>query len=60
MPDWLKNKVNNSNLILFDGTLWTDDEMIKEKVGIKTGKRMGHISMSGPEGSLESFKDLEI
>ena len=60
MPDWLKNKVNKSNLILFDGTLWTDDEMIKEKVGIKTGKRMGHISMSGPEGSLESFKDLEI
>ena len=36
------------------------DEMIKDKVGIKTGKRMGHISMSGAEGSLESFKDIEI
>ncbi len=60
MPGWLKDRINNSNLILFDGTLWTDDEMIKEKVGIKTGKRMGHISMSGSDGSLENFKNLTI
>mgnify|MGYP001298058900 CR=1 FL=1 len=60
MPGWLKDRINNSNLVLFDGTLWTDDEMIKEKVGIKTGKRMGHISMSGSDGSLENFKSLTI
>ena len=60
MPGWLKDRINNSNLVLFDGTLWTDDEMIKEKVGIKTGKRMGHISMSGSDGSLENFKNLTI
>ena len=60
MPDWLKNRINNSSLILFDGTLWTDDEMIKENVGIKTGKRMGHMSMSGSEGSIEAFKGLNI
>jgi pyrroloquinoline quinone biosynthesis protein B len=34
--------------------------MIKQKVGIKTGKRMGHISMSGKEGSLEMFKEINI
>ena len=60
MPDWLKDRIDNSNLILFDGTLWTDDEMIKENVGIKTGQRMGHMSMSGPEGSIEAFKNLNI
>ena len=60
MPGWLKDRINNSNLVLFDGTLWTDDEMVKEKVGIKTGKRMGHISMSGSDGSLENFKNLTI
>ncbi len=60
MPDWLKDRIDNSNLILFDGTLWTDDEMIKENVGIKTGQRMGHMSMSGPEGSIEAFKKLSI
>ena len=47
-------------MLFFDGTLWTDDEMIKQKVGIKTGKRMGHISMSGEEGSLNIFKDVKI
>jgi len=60
MPDWLKEKVSNSNLILFDGTLWTDDEMIKDNVGIKTGQRMGHMSMSGKDGSIEAFKKLNI
>ena len=60
MPEWLKNRVNNSELLLFDGTLWADDEMIKEKVGIKTGKCMGHMSMSGTEGSIEALKNLSI
>ena len=60
VPDWLKEKLNNTNLLFFDGTLWTDDEMIKQKVGIKTGKRMGHISMSGEEGSLNAFKNVKI
>ena len=60
VPDWLKNKLDNTDLLFFDGTLWTDDEMVKQKVGIKTGKRMGHISMSGKEGSLEIFKNITI
>ncbi|MDC0651872.1 pyrroloquinoline quinone biosynthesis protein PqqB [Alphaproteobacteria bacterium] len=60
IPDWLKDKLNNTDLLFFDGTLWTDDEMIQQKVGIKTGKRMGHISMSGKEGSLELFQDINI
>ena len=34
--------------------------MIKENVGVKTGKRMGHISMSGKEGSIEVLKKINI
>ena len=34
--------------------------MIEQNVGIKTGQRMGHISMSGEEGSLKTFENLEI
>ena len=60
MPEWLKKRINNSDLILFDGTLWTDDEMIRVKVGIKTGNRMGHMSMSGKNGSIELLKKLNI
>jgi pyrroloquinoline quinone biosynthesis protein B len=47
-------------LVFFDGTLWRDDEMITAGVGAKTGKRMGHISVSGPDGSLAAFTDLDI
>ncbi len=60
VPDWLKSKIDNSELVLFDGTLWTDNEMIKDKVGVKTGKRMGHISMHGEDGSIAAFKNLNI
>ena len=60
VPDWLKERLKEADILMFDGTLWTDNEMINENVGIKTGKRMGHISMNGPEGSLEKIKDINI
>ena len=41
--------------ILLDGTLFTDDELLTAGLGTKTGRRMGHIPISGPGGSLESF-----
>ena len=47
-------------MLLFDGTLWRDDEMIVQGVGTKTGRRMGHMSVSGPDGSLAAFADLGI
>ena len=34
--------------------------MIRDKVGIKTGNRMGHMSMSGKNGSIELLKKLNI
>lgn len=46
--------------LFFDGTMWRDDEMIARGEGVKTGKRMGHISMSGPEGSIAALSDLDI
>ena len=60
IPDWLLKKLDNSELIFFDGTLWQDDEMIIQNVGIKTGKRMGHISMSGTDGSIEILNKINL
>ncbi len=60
IPEWLLEKLDNSELIFFDGTLWQDDEMIKQNVGIKTGKRMGHISMSGEDGSIEILNNIDV
>jgi pyrroloquinoline quinone biosynthesis protein B len=47
-------------LVFFDGTLFTDDEMIRQGVGKKTGRRMGHMSMDGAGGSLAFLKPLGI
>jgi pyrroloquinoline quinone biosynthesis protein B len=46
--------------VLFDGTLWTDDEMLRAGVGNKTGLRMGHMSVSGPNGTIAAFRSLEV
>ena len=60
LPGWLGERLRGAPLVMFDGTLWQNDEMVVQKAGIKTGQRMGHMSMSGPEGTIEAFKDLEV
>jgi len=56
----LRERLANSALVFFDGTLWQDDEMIRMGIGVKTGRRMGHISMSGEEGAIAAFADLGV
>jgi pyrroloquinoline quinone biosynthesis protein B len=46
--------------LLFDGTVYTDDEMIAAGVGHKTGARMGHLAMSGEAGSIAGLADARI
>ena len=60
MTEGLANRIKNAEMILFDGTLWKNDEMASSKVGEKTGQRMGHMNNSGEDGSIEAFKDLNI
>jgi pyrroloquinoline quinone biosynthesis protein B len=55
----LAARLHGAELVLFDGTLYTDDEMIAQGLSAKTGKRMGHISMSGPDGSMAAFASLD-
>lgn len=56
----LSERLRGAPLVLFDGTLWRDDEMVAAGLGSKTGRRMGHISMSGPEGSIAAFAPLGV
>ena len=60
VTDRLAERIGGADLVFFDGTLWRDDEMQRTGVGTKTGKRMGHISMSGPEGSIAALAALGI
>lgn len=60
MTDELATRLRGAELVLFDGTLWTDDEMIRSKVGVKTGRRMGHMSISGEDGTMAAFAPLDV
>ena len=60
VPDELKARIDGADLLMFDGTLWTDDEMRREGVGQKTGARMGHMSVSGENGTLATFAESRI
>lgn len=49
---------NTADLVLIDGTLFADDEMIAAGEGVKTGRRMGHMPMTGEDSILAAFAGL--
>lgn len=50
--------MRDSDCVMIDGTLWTDDEMQQTGVGNKTGREMGHLYISGEGGSLSYLNQL--
>jgi pyrroloquinoline quinone biosynthesis protein B len=58
ITDPVRHQLRQADLLFFDGTLFTDDEMITAGLGQKTGRRMGHVPVSGPGGTLEGLADL--
>jgi pyrroloquinoline quinone biosynthesis protein B len=58
VPPGLKERLKRADTVLFDGTLFVDDEMIRTGTGEKTGRRMGHMPIDGPDGSLAALADL--
>lgn len=60
MTPHLADRLRGADLVFFDATLWRDDEMIRAGLGTKTGLRMGHMSLSGPAGTLAAFESLGV
>ena len=54
----MRQRFERADAILFDGTLATDDEMIRSGTGEKTGRRMGHMPIEGEGGSLAALAGL--
>lgn len=54
----LRKRLSQADAVLFDGTFFTDDEMIRSGTGRKTARRMGHLPIDGPEGSLAALSAL--
>jgi pyrroloquinoline quinone biosynthesis protein B len=60
LDDALRARLEEAPLLFFDGTLYTNDEMIAQGLLNKTGERIGHMNMSGSAGSIESLAPLNI
>lgn len=58
VTDALLRELNACETILVDGTFWTDDELIRVEGFGRLAREIGHLPVSGPEGSLASFSRL--
>lgn len=54
----LLDRLAGAELVLFDGTFWTDDELIALGIGQRTARAMDHLPVSGPNGSLAQLVAL--
>jgi pyrroloquinoline quinone biosynthesis protein B len=55
MSDDVLDRASGADLLLFDGTTFTDDEMVALGLSSKTAWRMGHMAIGGAQGSLAAF-----
>jgi pyrroloquinoline quinone biosynthesis protein B len=55
----LKPFLEEADLLMVDGTFWTDDEMIRLGVSKKRARDIGHLPQSGPGGMIEVLKPLK-
>jgi len=55
----LLQQLGSLDVLLFDGTFWTDDELIQLHDGGQTARQMGHIPVSSPGGSLALLSRLQ-
>jgi pyrroloquinoline quinone biosynthesis protein B len=53
-------RARRAPLLFFDGTTYTDDEMVWLGLSQKTAHRMGHVAMSGPDGSMKRLAAAEL
>lgn len=55
----IERYMREADCVLVDGTLWTDDEMIRGGFSNKRGAEMGHLDQSGDGGILELLGRLQ-
>jgi pyrroloquinoline quinone biosynthesis protein B len=54
----LIRRLESVDLILFDGTFWSDGELMHVQGGAAKAREMGHVPVSGKEGSLSKLAAL--
>jgi pyrroloquinoline quinone biosynthesis protein B len=50
-----KQWAESSDLVLIDGTFWSDDELRQIGRSAKTAREIGHLPLSGPSGLFDQY-----
>ena len=59
LDDGVLSRFAASDLVLVDGTFWRDDELARLGISARSARDMGHVPLSGPEGTLAALAGLE-
>jgi pyrroloquinoline quinone biosynthesis protein B len=54
----LLNVLANSAIVLVDGTFWSEDELIEIEPNARRASEIGHMPVSGPNGSMAALSSL--
>lgn len=58
IDDALLERLDTLDLLFFDGTFWSDDELIREQGSTQTALQMGHVPVSSSSGGLARLAAL--
>ena len=58
LTDELLKEMKNCDLLLLDGTFWSDEELKLVRGNGASAREMGHVPISGPGGSLELLRRI--
>jgi pyrroloquinoline quinone biosynthesis protein B len=58
VTDDVRRLVGEADVVFFDGTFWSSDEMPALGLGARRAEDMAHVPMSGPGGSLAALAGL--
>jgi len=54
----LLDRLALADILLFDGTFWSDEELVAAGIGARTAREMDHVPVAGPGGSLHQLAAL--
>lgn len=58
IDDALVTRLRRAQAVLFNGTFWADDELLALGISPLSARAMGHVPISGPDGSLALLNQL--
>ena len=59
IEDHVYDYMKDADVVLVDGTMWTNDEMAKHGISNKLASEMGHLDQSSKGGIMETLNSLE-